>query len=48
MTGTLGTLLKAKQRGVIQSVRQLLEKLKQIDYWISEDLANGILKKAKE
>ncbi|MBC8488691.1 MAG: DUF3368 domain-containing protein [Bacteroidetes bacterium] len=48
MTGTLGTLLKAKQRGVIQSVRQLLEKLKQIDYWISEDIANGILKKAKE
>ena len=48
LTGTLGTLLKAKQKGIISAIRPLLVKLKQINFRISQDLEKRILKKAGE
>ncbi len=48
ITGTLGTLLKAKRMGIIPQLRPLLEKLKAIDYRISTELVEGVLKRAGE
>lgn len=48
LTGTLGTLLKAKQKGIIPKMKPLVEKLKAIDYRISTDIVEGILKRAGE
>lgn len=48
LTGTLGTLLKAKQKGVIPAIKPFLNRLKQIEYWLSKDIEDAILKKAGE
>jgi len=48
MTGTLGTLLKAKRKGIIKSVKPLLYDLKEINFRISVNLEHYILKKAGE
>ncbi len=48
ITGTLGTLLKAKQKGLIPSIKPFLDKLKHIEYWLSKDLEEAILRKAGE
>jgi len=47
--GTLGVLLKAKQKGYIQSIKTELALLRNKGkFWIAEALYNEILKKAKE
>ena len=48
LTGTLGTLLKGKQKGLIPEIKPFVEKLKLIDYRMSKELEEGILKKAGE
>ena len=48
ITGTLGTLLKAKQLNVISKVKPYLEKLKQIDYRISKEIELEVLNRAEE
>lgn len=48
MTGTLGTLLKAKKNGVIKYVKPILYDLKEINFRISDKLEQYILKKAGE
>ncbi len=48
MTGTLGTLLKAKQKGIIHEVSPLLKKLKRNGFRISKEIEEGVLKIAGE
>jgi predicted nucleic acid-binding protein len=47
-TGTLGIFLKAKQSGIIPSVRSVLEKIQQTDFRFSEKTFQEILRTANE
>jgi predicted nucleic acid-binding protein len=47
-TGTLGVILAAKQRGIIPSIKPLLEKIKQTNFRLSPDLELQALVEAKE
>ena len=47
-TGTIGVIIKAKLKGIIPSVKPLLEKIKETDFRISEDIEFQAIKEAKE
>jgi predicted nucleic acid-binding protein len=47
-TGTIGVIVKAKLRGIIPSIKPILEKIKQTDFRISTELELQALKQAKE
>lgn len=46
--GTLGILLEAKKQGLISNVQHKLDALRNINYWISEELYHRVLVLAKE
>ncbi|GHT48413.1 DUF3368 domain-containing protein [Bacteroidia bacterium] len=48
LTGTLGILLKAKERGIIAAIKPLLYELIQKGSWLNPKLIAGILEKAGE
>ena len=48
ITGTAGVLLRAKQQGHIPAVRPLLDTLIELDFWLSDDVRNRILKLSGE
>jgi predicted nucleic acid-binding protein len=48
MTGTIGILLKAKQKGYISELKPLLYELRKKNVWISESLMDEILLLANE
>jgi len=48
VTGTIGVLIKAKQHGIVSSLKPLLYELTEKEVWISEKLIGEILKEAKE
>lgn len=48
ITGTFGLILEAKLSGKIDSVKPLLEKIKQTDFHFSADIEKKILAKANE
>lgn len=49
ITGVLGILLIAKKRGLIDSVRSLLDNLiNQAGFWVSDELYRWVLNQAKE
>jgi predicted nucleic acid-binding protein len=47
-SGTLGLILKAKQAGMIKSVRPISERIKTTHFRFSEKLLETILKEARE
>lgn len=47
-TGTIGVIIKAKLKGIIPSVKPLLEKIKETDFRISVDIEFQAIKEAKE
>jgi predicted nucleic acid-binding protein len=47
-SGTIGVIIKAKLKGIIPSVKPLLEKIKQTDFYLSYELELLALKEAKE
>ena len=47
-TGTLGIIHKAKQKGLIEKVKPLIEKILSTNFRISEKVINEILKLNKE
>jgi len=47
-TGLLGILVKAKQQGIISSVRDVLEKLQSVNFRISTAMEREILRLAQE
>lgn len=46
--GTLGIVLRAKEKGIIEVVKPLLEELEEVGFRIGRDLKDKILKKVKE
>ncbi len=48
ITGTIGVLLKAKHNGKISNLVELLEKLKETGFWLSENLYSEILRDGRE
>lgn len=48
ITGTIGVLIKAKDKGIISNLGDELEDLKDTGFWINEDLYSIILKDARE
>lgn len=47
-TGTIGVIIKAKLKGIIPSIKPLLEKIKQTDFRLSADIELQALKEANE
>ena len=47
-TGTIGVIIKAKLKGIIPSIKPLLDKIKQTDFRLSEDIEIQAIKEAKE
>ncbi len=48
ITGTIGVIIKAKLRGIIQSIKPYLEKMSKTDFRISDELKILALKEAGE
>jgi predicted nucleic acid-binding protein len=48
LTGTIGVIIKAKLRGVIPSVKPLLDKIKQTNFRLSPELESLALRAADE
>ncbi len=47
-TGTLGVVVKAKQRGILEAVRPVVMALRKAGLWLSDELVKEILRQAKE
>ncbi len=47
-TGTIGIIIKAKLQGIIESIKPLLDKIKQTDFRLSDELEIQALKEAGE
>ncbi|MCU0405279.1 MAG: DUF3368 domain-containing protein [Chitinophagaceae bacterium] len=47
-TGTIGVIVKAKLEGLISSIKPIMEKIKQTDFRISEEVELAALKQANE
>ena len=47
-TGTIGVIIAAKQKGIISSIKPILEKIKEANFRISADLELQALIQAKE
>ncbi|HEX5150997.1 MAG TPA: DUF3368 domain-containing protein [Parafilimonas sp.] len=47
-TGTLGVIIKAKLKGIIPSIKPLLEKIRQTDFRINDEPEWMALKEAQE
>jgi len=48
LTGTIGVIIKAKLNGTIPSVKSIIEKIKQTDFRLSDELELLALKEADE
>ena len=48
VTGTMGVLIKAKTRGLIDKLKPLLDELTDKNVWISDKLKQDILKRVRE
>lgn len=48
LTGTMGVLLKAKQMGLVNSVKKLLDELKEKGTWYSPELIANVIELANE
>ena len=48
VTGTLGVVIKAKEQGLIKSGKEILIKLEQHGFWLSEKLKKQIIAMLKE
>ena len=47
-TGTIGVIIKAKLKGIIPSIKPLLEKIKKTNFRLSAEIELLALKEAKE
>ena len=48
VTGTIGVIIKAKVDGIIPSVKSILEKIKQTDFRLTEEIEKQALNEAEE
>lgn len=47
-TGTLGVINKAKELGIINKIKPLIEQLREIDFRVSENIIENLLKRNNE
>ncbi len=47
-TGTIGVIVKAKQKGIISAIKPILQKIKDTNFRLSVDVELQALKEAKE
>ncbi len=47
-TGLLGVILRAKQKGIVTSVKEVINKLKSVNFRISQAMENEVLRLADE
>jgi uncharacterized protein len=48
VVGTLGVMVRSKQRGLLERVEPVLEQLEQVDFWMSDSLRATILSEVGE
>lgn len=48
VTGTLGVIVRAKNNGIVSSIKPYLDKIKETNFRISEELEQSALAEAKE
>ncbi|GAG32914.1 unnamed protein product, partial [marine sediment metagenome] len=48
VSGLLAFLVQAKEKGIIEKVKQFMDELRQKDFFISEDLYQYVIQKAGE
>lgn len=48
VTGTLGVIIRAKNNGIVPSIKPYLDKIKETNFRISEELEQSALAEAKE
>lgn len=48
VTGTVGIIIRAKEEGVIESGKEILEKLEEHGFWLSERLKSAVLTRLNE
>lgn len=48
ITGTIGVIVKAKLRGIIESIKPLLAKIRKTDFRLSDEIERQALKEAGE
>ena len=48
ITGSLGSIVAAKEKGILQSVKLIIDKIKKTNFRISDDLLNKILQLVNE
>jgi predicted nucleic acid-binding protein len=48
VTGTLGILIRCKEKGFLSSIRPILEKLQKTSMWLSDEVLQSALEEAKE
>jgi predicted nucleic acid-binding protein len=48
VTGVVGLLLLAKEKGLVQRVEPLLEELRESGYWLSDEIVEAAMKLAEE
>lgn len=48
VTGTMGIIIKAKEQGLIKSGKEILVKLDEHGFWLSEQLKKQIISRLKE
>jgi len=48
ITGTLGVLIKGKQKGYINSIKTLLPKIREANFHVSDELESYVLKESNE
>ena len=46
--GTLGLIVRAKQKGIISSGKEVLEKLEGHGFWLSDQMKKSLLEKLGE
>jgi len=46
--GTIGLFVEAKKKGVVKSVKECIDKLLEVGYYLDDDLIEGALRKAGE
>ncbi|MBI4556263.1 MAG: DUF3368 domain-containing protein [Candidatus Hydrogenedentes bacterium] len=46
--GTLGVLVRAKELGVIRTVRPLVDELRRVGFYLTEDLLREVFRRAEE
>lgn len=48
ITGTVGVIIKAKKRNIISSVKPYLKRIRQTDFYISDEIEKSAIEKAGE